>query len=234
MTLFAAPTRLVRRLILALAPIALLLAASPAAAQPAYRLVVRYVESAAPAAPRLAKTLQAYAAEARKNPWTRVDVLSEVGRPNRMVVLERWENLDAADDAAVAAKFDALVAGQVSAPSDHRRSDALTLPLFEPTPASAFHVVMHIDVVPEGSATASRALGDQRAAVLAAPGAIAFEAATQSNRPNHFAVHEVWRSRAAYEAYVASEPARNFRRQLIAIKGAPFDDRYYTVSPRPR
>ena len=227
---FLAPTRLLR-LLLALGPMALLLAASPALAQPAYRLVVRYAEAPPTGVQRLAKTLQTYAAETRKDePWTRVEVLSELGRPNRMVVIERWENMDGAQEARLNARVDGLVAGQTVAPVDHRRNDALTLPIFERPPASSFHVVMHLDVVPDGSATAARALSEQRAAVLAAPGAISFEASTQSNRPNHFAVYEVWRSRAAYEAYIATAPAQDLRKQLTPIKGAPFDDRFYTAA----
>jgi quinol monooxygenase YgiN len=86
---------------------------------------------------------------------------------------------------------------------------------------------MHIDVIPDGAATARQALIAQRTRVMAAPGALAFQAASQTGRPNHFAVHEVWRSRAAYEAYAASPAGHDLRRQLDRYKGAPFDDRFY-------
>ena len=86
---------------------------------------------------------------------------------------------------------------------------------------------MHIDVMPDGADTASKALLAQKTSVMAAPGALAFEAATQVGRPNHFAVHEVWKTRAAYETYAATPAGQDLRRQSDAHKGAPFDDRFY-------
>jgi quinol monooxygenase YgiN len=91
---------------------------------------------------------------------------------------------------------------------------------------------MHLDVVPAGAAMAAEQLDAHRAVVLGARGGTAFEAATQADRANHFAIHEIWASRAAYEAYLASPASQAFRRQLSTVKGSLFDDRFYVVVRR--
>jgi quinol monooxygenase YgiN len=74
---------------------------------------------------------------------------------------------------------------------------------------------------------AAKLIQGQRDAVLAAPGVVGFEAAVQDDRANHFALHEVWASRADYEAYTATPAGQAFRSQLATVKGALFDDRFY-------
>jgi quinol monooxygenase YgiN len=80
---------------------------------------------------------------------------------------------------------------------------------------------------------ANKLLDGHRAAVMAAKGALAYEFAVQTDRANHFAVHETWASRAAYEAYAASQGAQDLRKQLATVKGALFDDRYYVAAKAP-
>jgi quinol monooxygenase YgiN len=92
-------------------------------------------------------------------------------------------------------------------------------------------MLMHVDVVPPSAAAAAKLLDAERVAVMGAGGARAFEAATQSDRANHFAVHQIWTSRAAYEAYAAGPAAQALRRQLSTMKGALYDDRFYVGLP---
>jgi quinol monooxygenase YgiN len=113
---------------------------------------------------------------------------------------------------------------------DDRLNDPIVPFDVKPAPAGAFHVLMHIDVIPDGAATTRQALVAQQAQVLAAPGALAYAAASQTGRPNHFAVYEAWKSRAAYEAYAASPAGQDLRRRLTPFKGAPFDDRFYALN----
>jgi quinol monooxygenase YgiN len=199
------------------------LAASP-------RLMVYYVEAPPAKAAGVAKALEAFASKVREEDGPDapvIEVLRESGRPGRMAVLEQWRNLgqDKADRWTKA--LAAAVGSDLQAPVDDRLSDPLVPLDFTTAPTGVFHVLMHIDVVPDGAAAASKALTAQKTSVLAAPGALAFEAATQTGRPNHFAVHEVWKTRAAYEAYAASAPGMDLRRQFNQSKGAPFDDRFY-------
>lgn len=193
-------------------------------------LLVFYVEAPPARAAAVAAALRAYAAKARadaEKDTPMIDVLSESGRAGRMAVVEQWPDLAPEKADRQTQALQAAVGADLQAPIDDRLNDPLVPLDFATAPTGAFHVLMHIDVVPDGAAVAARALAAQRAEVLAAPGALAFEAAAQANRPNHFAVYETWKSRAAYEAYAGSPAAQGLRRQLAPFKGAPFDDRFY-------
>jgi quinol monooxygenase YgiN len=193
------------------------------------RFVVTYVEASAGGGSALWPSLEAYADRLRRTPEAPgVELLGEVGRPNRLVLVERWAAGDPAAAERAGAALEAEVAGKTEAPIDRRLNRPLAA-LAAAAPTNAFHMVMHVDVTPDGSAQASQALLAQRAAVLAAPGAIGFEAGVQLDRANHFAVHEVWASRAAYEAYAASAGGQAIRREAMRFRGAPFDDRFYTA-----
>jgi len=196
---------------LCLLPAPVLAQGQPAGAEPpAARMVVSYFEAAL--------------SGDRAHP--RTEVLAEQGRPERLVVIESWPAGVAPDDGARAA-LEQAAEPLVQAPVDSRAHGALT----ELLPASArgpFHMLMHVDVVPAGAEMGAKVLAAQRASVLAA-GALGFEAATQAGKPNHFAIHEVWASRAAYQAYAATPAGRALRTQLATAKGALFDDRFYVV-----
>jgi quinol monooxygenase YgiN len=205
-----------------------LLAAALAAgaASPEPRLTVFYVE--APPA-KAAAALAALEAEGRqaRSAGAAAEALRESGRAGRMALVVQWRDLPAAEAERRSRALQAGLAPDLQAPVDDRLNDPIVPLDFKPAPAGAFHVLMHIDVLPDGAATARQALTAQQAQVMAAPGAIGFQAATQTGRPNHFAVHEIWKTRAAYEAYAASPAGQDLRRQLDRFKGAPFDDRFY-------
>ena len=154
-------------------------------------------------------------------------VLRESGRPSRMALIVEWRDLSAAEAERRAMALQAALAPDLQAPVDDRLNDPIVPLDFKPAPPGAFHVLMHIDVLPDGAPTARQALIAQKAQVMAAPGALTFQAASQTGLPNHFAVLEAWRSRAAYEDYAASPAGQDLRRRLDRFKGAPFDDRFY-------
>ena len=192
---------------------------------PSIEYVVSYVEGPAKTAGAVENTVQAYAARTRANPAKpTVEVLREIGRSNRLVVVERW--LGAAPNAEVLA---GELRGRLEGPLDRRSHRSLT-PLLTGGSSGPFHMLMHVDVAPPGADLAAKALTAQRDAVLAAPGALQFEAAVQSDKNNHFTVHETWASRAAYEAFAASPQAQQLREQFVPFKGAPFDDRFYVAT----
>jgi quinol monooxygenase YgiN len=201
-------------------------AAVVGAAAPEPRLVVFYVE--APPA-RTAAVLAALEVQARSDQaaGAQAEALSESGRPGRMVLVERWRDLPEAEAARRAKMLQTRLGPDLQAPVDDRLNDPVVPLDLKPPPAGAFHVLMHIDVIPDGAAAARQALVAQKSLVMLAPGAVAFEAASQTGRPNHFAVCETWKSRAAYESYAASAAGQDLRRRLDRFKGAPFDDRFY-------
>jgi quinol monooxygenase YgiN len=206
--------------------LAALAATAGRAAAPEPRLMVFYVEAppATTAAVIAALEIQARADQAA---GASAEALSENGRPGRMALVERWRDLPEAEAARRAKALDARLGADLQAPVDDRLNDPIVPLDLKPASAGAFHVLMHIDVIPDGAATARQALVAQKALVMIAPGALAFEAASQTGRPNHFAVYETWKSRAAYESYAASPAGQNLRLQLTPFKGAPFDDRFY-------
>jgi quinol monooxygenase YgiN len=203
---------------------------APLARAASPRLMVYYVVAPPAKAAAVAKALETFAAKAREEQGAdapQIEVLREAGRPSRMAVIEQWRDLSPAKAEQGTKVLQAQIGADLQAPIDDRLNDPLSPLDFTTAPTGVFHVLMHIDVVPDGAQTASTALQAQKASVMAAPGALAFEAATQVGRPNHFTVHEVWKTRAAYEAYAASTAAQDLRRQFTRYKGAPFDDRFY-------
>ena len=217
-----------RRLALgALAPGLLAAVIAAGAASPEPRLMVFYVEAPPARAAAALAALEGEARDARKAGAAAAEALRESGRPGRMALVEQWRDLSAAEAERRAKTLQASLAPDLQAPVDDRLNDPIVPLDLKPAPAGAFHVLMHIDVIPDGAATARQALTAQKAQVMAAPGALAFQAATQTGRPNHFAVHEAWKSRADYEAYAASPAGQDLRRQFTPFKGAPFDDRFY-------
>lgn len=193
-------------------------------------LVVTYVEAPASKATALAADVQAYAAQIRAGAEKpQVTVLTEVGRPSRMVILEHWPDVSSPAEAQAGSTLAAKIQPDTLAPIDRRLNHPLT-PSIPQEPSSAFHVLMHVDVGPGTEVEAL--LKAQRDAVLAAPGALGYEVAVQDKRTNHFAVHQVWTSRKAYEAYAATAPAEDLRRRLAPLLGSPFDERFYTAAPQ--
>jgi quinol monooxygenase YgiN len=204
-----------------------ILVSGAATAEP--RLTVFYAEAPPSRAAAVLAGLQAEAQAARAAGAAAAEALSESGRPSRMALVIEWRDLPAAMAERRAKALQAKLAPDLQAPIDDRLNDPIVTLDPRPAPPGAFHVLMHIDVLPDGAATARQALIAQQRQVMAAPGALAFSAATQTGRPNHFAVHEAWRNRAAYEAYAASPSGQDLRRQLDRFKGAPFDDRFYAL-----
>jgi quinol monooxygenase YgiN len=192
-------------------------------------LIITYVEAPPAKAAVLAADLHAYAAQIENGPGKpQVTVLKELGRPNRMVVIEQWPGpsspayLQAANLLQVKVRTDAFE------PIDRRLNHPLS-PVVAKEPSKAFCVLMHVDVSPDSSSEVTKILQDQRSAVLKASGALGYEVALQDQRTNHFAVYEVWTSRAAYESYAATGAMADFRHRLGPFIGSPFDDRLYST-----
>jgi quinol monooxygenase YgiN len=195
--------------------------------------IVTYVEAPAAKSAALAADVQGYARQIENGPGKpKVTILKEIGRPSRMVVMEQWADLSSPAVAQAGAGLAAKVQPDALAPMDRRVNHPLTPDLAQ-IASSAFVVLMHVDIGGGAAAAGQTTVQAQRDAVMAAPGAVGYEVAVQDQHTNHFALCEVWKSRAAYEAYTATGPAEDFRGQLAALIGSPFDDRFYErVGPR--
>ncbi len=92
-------------------------------------------------------------------------------------------------------------------------------------------IVTHIDVMPNFSDDANKAIQKYAADSRKEAGAASVEGLVQDGRPNHFTIVEVWQSRAAFEAHSGQAHVREFREALQPMLGAPFDERLHAPMP---
>ena len=217
------------------------IAQAPAAAPPAVPAdvsplyVVTYVETRPTARDEAAALLRSYRDASRTAPGNmRSVVVRSVVRPGQFVVAAAWKD-KAAWDAHMAApgtqEFREKLASLRNAPADDRFHNALSVgPMDVPqAPAGAVYVVTHIDVIPprkDDAVAAIKVLGE---ASRGASGNLRFEVVQQTNRPNHFTVVEIWRSREAFDANGMSAHQREFRDKLAQMTGALYDERLYEI-----
>jgi quinol monooxygenase YgiN len=204
--------------------------AVPADVSPLY--VVTYVEAKPAARDEAAALLKSYRAASRAAPGNlRSIVVQRPRRPGQFVVVAAWKD-KAAWDAHMAApatkEFRDKLTGLRNAPADDRFHNALSVGPMEGA-SGAVYGVTHVDVIPpqkDNALVALKALGE---ANRAAAGNVRFEIVQQTNRPNHFTVFEVWRSREAFDANGMSAHQREFRDKLSGMAGALYDERLYEI-----
>ena len=204
--------------------------AVPADVTPLY--VVTYIEAKPTARDETAALLKSYQAASRKTAGNlRSIVVQRPRRPGQFVVVAAWKD-KAAWDAHMAApatkEFRDKLAGVRNAPADDRFHNSLSVGPMEDA-AGTVYGVTHVDVIPpqkDNAIVALKALGD---ANRAASGNVRFEIVQQTNRPNHFTVFEVWRSREAFDANTMSAHQREFRDKLSGMAGALYDERLYEI-----
>src|SRR5258706_269926 len=95
--------------------------------------------------------------------------------------------------------------------------------------AAPLYVVSYVEVTPRAQPDAVallKALGD---AGRKDEGNLRYAIVQQMNRPNHFSVVEVWKSREAFDAHSMSGYIREFRDKLAPMSGALYDERLYDV-----
>jgi len=93
------------------------------------------------------------------------------------------------------------------------------------------YVVTHVDVTPNYTADATKALREFGAESRKDPGVMRFEVLQQDSRANHYTVVQVWQTRQAFEAHSAAEHTKRFREKLQPMLGSPFDERLHELLP---
>jgi quinol monooxygenase YgiN len=160
-------------------------------------------------------------------------VVRSVFRPGQFVMLTTWVDQKAWDaHLATSATVDAraTLKSLRSAPMDDRLNRTLSVgPLEDPGVRGAVYAVTHVDVVPQGREDAVAILKVLADANRQANGNLRYEVVQQANRPNHFTVFEIWRSRAAFDANIAAPAQREFRDRLGVMTGALYDERLYEL-----
>jgi quinol monooxygenase YgiN len=196
--------------------------------------VATYVEvmpnAVAPAGALLRRYRDASRAEAGN---LRFDVLAEIARPNRFVIVEAWSDKaawSAHTQSAGAAQFREQLAAIQDAPPDVRLDNALYVERgTSEKAAGAVYVVTHIDVIPPGTEVALAALKAMSVDTPKDPGDIEYDVLQQADHANHFTVVEGWTDRAAADAHAMAAHTRGFREKLIPIRGALYDERLYNA-----
>src|SRR5579862_3181612 len=93
------------------------------------------------------------------------------------------------------------------------------------------YIVTHIDVTPNFSDGANKAIQKYAADSRKEKGAVSVEGLVQDGRTNHFTIVEVWQNRDAFEAHSGLAHVREFRETLQPMLGAPFDERLHAAMP---
>lgn len=212
----------------------------PAQAQDDGVYLVTYVESLPfdALSPRsgIALQLERYRDSSRKDAGNlRFDVLIELGRPNRFVILEAWRDaasLDARGNADSTAKFRQVMDTMQAAPLDVRSNAAL---FTDPQPhdyrPGAVYAVTHVDVTGDHKDDAVALLRSMSDETRKDDGNLRFDVFQQKNRPNHFTVVEAWANRKTQASHTAAPHTRAFRGQLLIMQGALYDERIYVPLP---
>jgi quinol monooxygenase YgiN len=204
----------------------------PADVSPLY--VVTYVEASAPRREEAVALLTSYRVASRPTTGNlRSLVVEGVRRPGQFVVVAAWHDKAAWDAhmaAAATKEFRDKLNALRNAPADDRFHNGLSVgPMDAPQASGAAYAVTHVDVIPprrEDAVAALKVLGE---ANRAAGGNLRYEVVQQTNRPNHFTVVEIWRSREAFEANSMTAHQREFRDKLAQMTGALYDERVYEI-----
>jgi quinol monooxygenase YgiN len=184
----------------------------------------------------VALALERYRDASRKEAGNlRFDALIELGRPNRFVILEAWRDspsFEAHDKADATAKYRQTIETMQAVPSDIRNVGGLFV---DPEPhenrPGAIYVVTHIDVTgdhKDDSVALLHAMSDD---TIKEAGNLRYDVFQQKNRPNHFTVVEAWVNRKALADHDSAAHTRDFRRQLLPMEGALYDQRTYVILP---
>lgn len=196
--------------------------------------LVTYVELMPNAVASGADLLKQYRDDSRKESGNmRSEALAELKRPNRFALIEVWKDkaaFDAHSRSAVSAQFLEKLKSLQDAPNDVRIDRALYIGRSKGQPRNAaIYVVTHIDVIPPGKEACMAALKAMSADTASDPGNIGYDVLQQVDHANHFTVVEEWADMKAADAHAMAAHTRAFREKLIPIKGALYDERFYTA-----
>ena len=194
--------------------------------------VATYFEVGASSAKDGAALLTQYRDAARKEAGNmRADVASEIGRPNRFVVLEVWKDqaaFEAHGKSASTSAFRDKLKTIHGAPHDERVHNTLNVgPNDAAGSKGAIIVVSHVDVPPPRKDECIAALNPLADGSRKGGGSQRFEVVQQTSRPNHFTVVEAWKDKKAYDASRSADAQRAFRDKLGPMLGALYDERLY-------
>jgi quinol monooxygenase YgiN len=101
-----------------------------------------------------------------------------------------------------------------------------------PTPAPIVgnvYIVTYVEVMPTSKAEAATLLRRYREAAQKEGGNLRCEVVQRIDQPHQFAILEIWKDQAAFEAHGKSTTTAEAREKVAAIRIAPTDERVHTA-----
>lgn len=195
--------------------------------------VVTYIDLAAKGVEPALAALKRYRTAARGETGnTAVTVFQEIGRPDRLAVIETWADPASHDAHRTAASTTALATAlkpHLVAPIDSRPHTSYQVGARSAGGANAIYVHTHVDVPPPQLPALEPMLKEWGEASRKAAGVIWLDILQSPARKNHFTTVEGWSTRAAFDAQALSPHARQFRDKLGPMLGALYDQRLFKV-----
>ena len=102
-------------------------------------------------------------------------------------------------------------------------------PGVSPAPAGNIYSVIYVEVMPTAKADAVTLLRRYRDAVQKEGGNLRCEIVQRIDQPHQFAILEIWKDPAAFEAHGKSASTTETREKIAAIRNAPTDERVHTA-----
>jgi len=214
---------------------AFLVAASSAAkaqATPDAIYGVTNLDVAASAAAQGVALLKQYRDAARKQAGNLgVELLQEVGAPNRFFIYETWKDqpaYDANEKSAQTAELRDKLKPIEGAPPDRRDYHVVSVAAARPATADAVSMQVHLDVFPPGLTPTLAAVKAVAEAARKGEGNLRYDIVQSVKQPlSHMTLFAAWQNRKALDAYEASAYGRKFRDTVGPLLGSPYDDRLY-------
>ena len=110
-------------------------------------------------------------------------------------------------------------------PPTHAQQSPLKVPA-DPHP---LWVIDFIDLTPPNAEAGDELVEQYVRDTRKDPGIVRCDGMSQSSRPNHLMVVEVWQDQAAFDKHEAAAHTKEFRTKLGPMLGAPFDQRLHFV-----
>lgn len=195
--------------------------------------VATYIEVQPPSSGQGVTLIEQYRDATRKEAGnSSAEVVQEISRSNRFVILEVWKDqasFDTHEKANYTADFRSRLRMIHGSPYDQRVHQGLTIDGRRVAiPRNSISVVTHVDVPPPRREDAEALLKTVAEESRKDEGNIRYEVFQESSpRTNHFTVFATWRDAKAFESHEVTAHVRRFREALAPMLGAPYDDRLY-------
>jgi quinol monooxygenase YgiN len=196
---------------------------------------VTSVDVAPSATAQGAALLKRYRDAAVKQPGNlEVDLLQQIGWPNRFVIYEGWKDrasYAANEKAAHTADFCLRLKSISNAPCDRRDYFVVSVgpSLQKSAGPPPVYMMLHLDILPYRLDPIAQAATKTAEAARSGEGALRYDVVQAANIPtNYFTIFAVWRNRKAFDDYETSGFARDFRGAVSKVLGSPYDDRLFS------